>query len=134
LENFRRRDVKPAAAKGEKEVSPTRLLADYLISARPEELPTKVRREGARTLSQLDWLCGRRIAETMDIAIQALMPFSGPPQATVLGRTERFDERFSGDIPPAIDFQKFLIRPVNPDRPRAPQATHLWRTEAVLLR
>jgi 2-methylcitrate dehydratase PrpD len=86
LENFRRRDMKPAAAKGEKEVSPTRLLADYLIAARAEELPTKVRHEGARTL--LNWIgcaVGGSHHQTMDIAIQALMPFSGPQRPQCWG-------------------------------------------------
>src|SRR5580704_3176842 len=70
----------------------TGALADYIVSARFEDLPAKVRREGNRTL--LNWVgcaVGGSHHETMDIAVAALSPFSGPPQATVLGRPERFD-------------------------------------------
>jgi 2-methylcitrate dehydratase PrpD len=84
--------VKIVAAAQGNDASPTRLLADYIVSARPEDLPAKVSREGTRTF--LNWVgcaVGGSCHETIDIAIGALKPFSGPPQATVLGRRERFD-------------------------------------------
>ena len=71
---------------------PTRSLARYVVSATPEDLSDPVRREAKRTL--LNWLgcaIGGSQHESLDIAIGALAPFSGPPQATVLGRSERFD-------------------------------------------
>jgi 2-methylcitrate dehydratase PrpD len=71
---------------------PTRSLARYIVSAMPEDLPDSVRREARRTL--LNWLgcaIGGSRHEALDIAIGALSQFSGPPQATVLGRVERFD-------------------------------------------
>ena len=70
----------------------TRRLARYIISAKPQDLPHSVRQEGTRTL--LNWVgcaVGGSRHETVDIAIGALAPFSGPAQASVLGRKERMD-------------------------------------------
>lgn len=81
-----------ASATRDDNFSPTRLLADYVVSARYEDLPASVRREASRTL--INWVgcaVGGSRHETIDIAIAALAPFAGPPQATVLGRGERFD-------------------------------------------
>jgi 2-methylcitrate dehydratase PrpD len=70
----------------------TRRLARYVVSARAEDLPAGVRQEATRTL--LNWtgcaVGGSRHA-TVDIAISALSPFSGPAQASILGRRERMD-------------------------------------------
>src|ERR1043166_8444650 len=70
----------------------TRILARYVVSARPADLPASVRKEGTRTL--LNWVgcaVGGSRHETLDIAIAALSPFSGRAEATVLGRSNRFD-------------------------------------------
>jgi 2-methylcitrate dehydratase PrpD len=70
----------------------TRLLARYLVAAKYDDLPENVRREGRRTL--LNWVgvaIGGSRHETVDIAVAALAPFSGPAQASLLGRRERFD-------------------------------------------
>jgi len=70
----------------------TKILASYLVSARYEDLPSKVRKEGLRTL--LNWVgvaVGGSHHETIDIAVDALRPFAGPSQASILGRRERFD-------------------------------------------
>lgn len=70
----------------------TRTLAAYLVKARYEDLPADVRKEGCRTL--LNWVgvaVGGSRHETVERAIVALKPFSGPAQASLLGRTERFD-------------------------------------------
>jgi 2-methylcitrate dehydratase PrpD len=70
----------------------TKILASYIVSARYEDLPTNVRQEGLRTL--LNWVgvaVGGSHHETIDIAVDALAPFSGPSQASILGRRERFD-------------------------------------------
>jgi 2-methylcitrate dehydratase PrpD len=70
----------------------TRNLAHYLVSARYDDLPANVRKEGVRTL--LNWVgvaIGGSHHQTVDIAAAALGPFSGPPQASLLGRRERFD-------------------------------------------
>jgi 2-methylcitrate dehydratase PrpD len=70
----------------------TRALARYLVSAKYDDLPANVRREGVRTL--LNWVgvaIGGSHHQTVDIAVAALAPFSGPAQASLFGRRERFD-------------------------------------------
>jgi len=70
----------------------THTLARYIVNARYENLPDSVRKEGTRTL--LNWVgvaVGGSRHETIECAVGALMPFSGPPQAALLGRHERFD-------------------------------------------
>jgi 2-methylcitrate dehydratase PrpD len=70
----------------------TRILARYLVGARREDTPAAVRQEAARTL--LNWVgcaVGGSRHETVDAAVAALSPFSGPAQATLLGRKERLD-------------------------------------------
>jgi 2-methylcitrate dehydratase PrpD len=70
----------------------TGALAHYLVTATYDDLPGNVRKEGARTL--LNWVgvaIGGSRHETVEIAVAALAPFSGPAQASLLGRRERFD-------------------------------------------
>ena len=70
----------------------TRILARYIVEARYDQLPENVRNEGVRTL--LNWVgvaVGGSRHETVNVAVDALKPFSGPEQATVLGRRDRFD-------------------------------------------
>ena len=70
----------------------TRSLARYVVSARTEDLPENVRKEATRTM--LNWVgctVGGSGHETVDNAMGALAPFSGPAQASVLGRSERMD-------------------------------------------
>ena len=70
----------------------TRTLARYVTQAKYDDLPEKVRQEGVRTL--MNWVgvaIGGSHHETVDIAVQALTPFSGPAQASLFGRRERFD-------------------------------------------
>ena len=70
----------------------TRTLAGYVVSAKYGDLPEAVRKEARRTL--LNWAgcaIGGSRHETVDKAIAALSAFSGPTQASVLGRKERFD-------------------------------------------
>src|SRR5260221_5675743 len=72
----------------------TKIVARYVVSARYEDLPANVRKEGIRTL--LNWVgvaVGGSHHETINIAVDALKPFSGTPQASILGRRERFDGR-----------------------------------------
>jgi 2-methylcitrate dehydratase PrpD len=70
----------------------TRRLAQYLVTASYDDLPANVRKEGVRTL--LNWVgvaIGGSHHQTVDIAVAALTPFSGPAQASLFGRHERFD-------------------------------------------
>jgi 2-methylcitrate dehydratase PrpD len=84
----------PAAAPSPKAAPPevTRVLARYIVDAKYDDLPANVRKEGVRTL--LNWVgvaVGGSRHETVDIAVSALAPFSGPEQASLFGRDERFD-------------------------------------------
>ncbi len=70
----------------------TRILADFIVGTQYKDLPADARKEGVRTL--MNWVgvaVGGSHDETVDRAVAALTPFSGPPQANLLGRTERFD-------------------------------------------
>ncbi len=70
----------------------TEMLAAWIQNLKPDDLPQKVRKEGARTL--LNWVgvaIGGSRDKTVEIAAAALAPFSGPQQASLLGRQERFD-------------------------------------------
>ena len=70
----------------------TRTLARYVIESRYADIPEAVRHEAARSF--LNWVgcaVGASRHETVERALAALAGFSGPPQATVLGRGERLD-------------------------------------------
>src|ERR1700733_978822 len=70
----------------------TRELAHYIVTANYDDLPANVRKEGVRTL--LNWVgvaIGGSHHQTVDIAVAALTLFSGPAQASLFGRRERFD-------------------------------------------
>src|SRR5512135_2339559 len=70
----------------------TRKLARYVVESRYADVPEAVRHEAARSF--LNWVGGAVGAsrhETVERALAALAGFSGPPQATVLGRGERLD-------------------------------------------
>jgi 2-methylcitrate dehydratase PrpD len=70
----------------------TRTIARHILAAKFEQLDAPVRKEAARTL--LNWtgctLGGSR-HETVGIAVSAMAPFSGRAEASILGRSERFD-------------------------------------------
>lgn len=70
----------------------TRTLARYVIDSRYAGIPEKVKHEAARSF--LNWVgcaVGAARHETVERALAALAPFSGPAQATVLGRGDRLD-------------------------------------------
>jgi 2-methylcitrate dehydratase PrpD len=70
----------------------TRRLARYAVESRWSDVPAKVRKEAARSI--LNWIgcaVGGCRHETIDRALAALAEFSGPRQASVLGRRERLD-------------------------------------------
>ena len=101
----------------------TRRLAEYVVPARYDDLPEAVRKEAQRTL--LNWMgcaIGGSRHETLDAALAALGPFSGPPQATVLGRRERIDilnaSLMNGISSHVFDFDdthlKTVIHPAGP--------------------
>lgn len=84
----------PAATHSSKAPPPpvTRILAQWILASSYDALPEAVRREGVRSF--LNWVgvaIGGSHHETVDVAVSALQPFSGPPQAGLFGRSERFD-------------------------------------------
>jgi 2-methylcitrate dehydratase PrpD len=77
----------PAPAKGV-----THALAHYIVTASYDDLPANVRKEGVRAL--LNWVgvaIGGSRHQAVESAVAALAPFSGPQQASLFGRRERFD-------------------------------------------
>lgn len=72
--------------------SPTEVLAAYVAEAQPAALPKRVLKEAERSF--LNWVgcaIGGAHHEAVNIALAALSPFSGPAEASVLGRSERLD-------------------------------------------
>jgi 2-methylcitrate dehydratase PrpD len=70
----------------------TRSLAAWVRGCQPSDIPDNVRREGVRTF--FNWLgcaVGGASHETVDRALSAVVPFSGPATSTVIGRSERLD-------------------------------------------
>jgi len=70
----------------------TRTLAWFVVNHRYADVPQKVRHEGARSF--LNWVgcaVGASRHETVERALAALDEFSGPREATVLGRGDRLD-------------------------------------------
>jgi len=67
-------------------------LASFVAGARAGTVPPAARREATRSL--VNWMgcaLGGSHHEAIGIAIAALGPFAGPPQAAVIGRRERLD-------------------------------------------
>lgn len=70
----------------------TKKLANFVVTSQYADIPGRVRHEAGRAV--LNWLgcaIGGCRHEAVERALKALMPFWGPPQATVLGRGERPD-------------------------------------------
>ncbi len=70
----------------------TRKLARFVVETKPGDIPDKVRHEARRAL--LNWLgcaIGGARHPAVDAALAALAQFSGAPDASVLGRSERLD-------------------------------------------
>lgn len=69
-----------------------RRLADYIVVARPDDLPEPVRREALRSFVNIvGCMLGGARHEVIGLADDVLSEFSGPPQATLLGRARRAD-------------------------------------------
>src|SRR5215475_1290234 len=77
---------------GTLEPGTTRVLADWLVGQKLEDLPADVRHEALRAIVNIvGCAIGGSTHPAVDIALRALAPYSGPPTASVLGRAERFD-------------------------------------------
>ena len=101
----------------------TKTLAKFLVGHRYDDIPGKVRHEAARSF--LNWAgcaVGACRHETVDRMLAALAEFSGPAQATVLGRGERLDAMLAalvnGTSSHVFDFDdthlKTVIHPSGP--------------------
>ena len=112
----------------------TRTLARNLVASRYDDIPQAVLHEAARAL--LNWLgcaIGSSRHETVECALAAVTPFSGPPQAAVLGRTERLDilhaALINGISSHVLDFDDTHARAIHPSAPVLPALLALaeWR-------
>src|SRR5215467_9978136 len=101
----------------------TRTLARYLVNARISEVPAAVKREAVRSV--VNWLgcaIGACHHEAVDCALEALGPFSGAREASVLGREEKVDillaSLLNGISSHVFDFDdthlKTIIHPAGP--------------------
>jgi len=113
--------VSPAAAI----VPATRILARYIVGSRCDDIPQPVWHEASRAL--LNWLgcaIGSCRHETVARALAAVQPFYGPPQAAVLGRTERMDilhaALLNGISSHVLDFDDTHARAIHPSAPVLP--------------
>jgi 2-methylcitrate dehydratase PrpD len=69
-----------------------RRIADYIVAARPDDLPEPVRREALRSFVNIvGCTLGGARHDVIGLADDVLSEFSGPPQATLLGRARRAD-------------------------------------------
>ena len=98
-------------------------LADWIVGFDPSAIPAEVRQEGVRTF--VNWVgcaVGGARHETADRALAAVSPFSGPRNATVLGRSERLDALYAallnGITSHVLDYDdthlKTIIHPAGP--------------------
>src|SRR5580698_5635113 len=97
--------------------TPTQALANYVVNAKPSDLPGIVRKEATRTF--VNWAgcaVGGSHHITLDIDIAALGPFAGAGTASVLGRSERTDPLhaalFNGISSHIFDFDDTHLRTV----------------------
>ena len=112
-----------AAPKGPPQPPITHIVARYAATAPASEIPPNVKKEAARTL--LNWVgvaVGGSRQGAPDHAVAAFKPFSGPPQAGLFGRSERFDvlhaALINGISSHVLDFDdthlKTIIHPAGP--------------------
>ena len=101
----------------------TRTLARFIVNHRYADIPQPVRHEAARSF--LNWVgcaVGASRHETVERALAALSEFSGPREATVLGRGDRLDVMLAalmnGTTSHTFDFDdthlKTIIHPSGP--------------------
>ena len=103
----------------------TRILARYLVESKYADIPAPVRHEAARALLNcVGCAIGSSRHETVENALAALREFSGPPQAAVLGRSERLDilqaALINGISTHVLDYDDTHARAVHPSAPVLP--------------
>ncbi|HYC44146.1 MAG TPA: MmgE/PrpD family protein [Burkholderiales bacterium] len=112
----------------------THRLARFIVSSRYEDIPADVRHEASRAfLNALGCAIGSARHETVERALAAVQPFSGTPQATLWGRSERLDAinaaLMNGISTHVLDFDDTHQRAVHPTAPVLPAllAYSEWR-------
>lgn len=113
-------------------------LVDYVLNSRFDDIPAEVRHEAERSF--VNWtgvtVAGTR-HQTVETAITALSEFSGPPQAAILGRPERFDilnaSLINGMASAVLDFDSTQYKRTNihPSGPVVPAILALAETMPV---
>ena len=111
------------------EAAVTLQLARFLVDSRWGDLPQAVRHEAKRALLNfLGCALGGCRDEAIERALAALSPFSGPPQATLIGRGQRLDVLHAALINAmsanVLDFDDTHLRTVI--HPSAPVAAALF--------
>ena len=103
----------------------TRTLARFVVESRYEDIPQPIRHEASRAL--LNWLgcaIGSSHHETIECMLAALTPFAGPPQATLVGRSERLDilnaAFVNGVSSHVLDFDDTHAKAIHPSAPVLP--------------
>jgi len=117
--------------------TPTRALATFVVGHRAGDLDAAVVREATRSV--LNWIgcaVGGCRHDTVERALAALGPFSGPRQATVLGRQDRLDimlaALMNGTTSHTFDFDDTHLRTViHPSGPVASAILALAETQPV---
>src|SRR5688500_792465 len=108
---------------GRDKMEVTKTLARFIVNHKYSDIPQKVRHEAARSF--LNWVgcaVGASRHDTVERALAALNEFSGPREATVLGRGDRLDVMLAalmnGTTSHTFDFDdthlKTVIHPSGP--------------------
>ena len=88
----------------------TRELAAYIVASRPADIPAAVQHQGVRAFfNYVGCALGGCRDPAVEIALETLAEFAGPPQATLIGRRERFDV-LSADIDQLFRLQHPRVR------------------------
>src|ERR1700733_5792752 len=112
----------------------TEVLASWIVANRIESVPPDMRHEARRAIvNYLGCAIGGSHDEAMDLALRALGPYSGPPTAAVLGRSERLDPMraalMNGISSHVYDFDD--TTPKNYMHPTSPVASALFAYASV---
>jgi 2-methylcitrate dehydratase PrpD len=80
-------------ANGSSKSSPiTRTVADWIVQSRAGDIPVNVRKEAVRSIvNSVGATVGGSADEAVTAALRVLGPYSGPPKASLFGRTLRLD-------------------------------------------
>lgn len=70
----------------------SRKVAEWVVQSKPEDIPVPVRKEAIRSVvNSVGVTVGGSADPAIPIALRAIGPYSGPPKASLFGRSERID-------------------------------------------